>query len=156
MLLIFILIAVPLIEIALFVTIGGEIGLPFTLAVVLVTAIVGGLVLRRQGQETLNRAARPSSIADLETAMTDGAMLLASGLLLLTPGFFTDALGVSLLLPPVRRRLARFIASRATVVMAQQRARADAGGQPDGRSPSARPGDVEDAVELPIDDDRRR
>ena len=109
--------AVPLIEIALFIVIGGEIGVVATLAMVLVTAVAGSLLLRQQGIATLNRIR-----AELEQnriparPIADGAMIAVAGLLLLTPGFFTDFCGFLLFIPGIRSSLFAFIASRVTVV----------------------------------------
>jgi len=106
MALLLILLAVPLIEIALFVTIGGAIGLGPTLLIVALTAIIGAAMLRRQGagalsalQAAMERGEDPSG------PLADGALLLLGGVLLLTPGFFTDALGFVLLTPGGRRAL---------------------------------------------------
>lgn len=110
----FILLAVvPIIEIALFIQVGGVIGLWPTLATVIGTALAGSWLLRRQGrgammrlQESLSRGGDPSG------PIADGAMILVAGILLLTPGFFTDACGIALLLPPVRAALIRWGAAR--------------------------------------------
>jgi len=95
--------AVPLIEIALFVVIGRAIGLWPTLLGVVVTALAGALLLRVQGlalwtqmQDSLNRGTLPAR------ALADAMMVTLAALLLLTPGYFTDAMGLLLLLPPVR------------------------------------------------------
>ncbi len=96
-------ILVPIIEIAIFIEVGGEIGLWNTLAVVVVTAIVGTWMLRAQGMKTLRRA--QDSLARQVFPVSevfDGLCLLVGGALLLTPGFLTDALGFLLFLPPVR------------------------------------------------------
>lgn len=96
-------IAVPLIEIALFIQVGGAIGLWPTLAIVVATAVIGTLLVRSQGVHALNRLRQSmSTLSDPTEALADGAMILFSGALLLTPGFFTDALGLSLLVPGVR------------------------------------------------------
>lgn len=96
-------ILVPIIEIAIFIEVGGEIGLWNTLAVVVLTAIVGTWMLRAQGLRTLRRA--QDSLARQVFPVTevfDGLCLLVGGAFLLTPGFLTDAVGFLLFLPPVR------------------------------------------------------
>lgn len=96
-------IGVPLLEIAVFLQVGGVIGLGWTLALVVLTAVIGTALLRAQGMATLNRAR--ASLDRGEVPMRevfDGACLLVGGALLLTPGFVTDAVGFMLLLPPVR------------------------------------------------------
>ena len=97
------LIAVPIIEIALFIEVGGAIGLWPTLAIVILTAAAGAALLRLQGRGALIDLRR--SIAgggDPAKALAHGALVLVAGVLLLTPGFFTDALGFALLVPGVR------------------------------------------------------
>ncbi|MCB1367830.1 MAG: FxsA family protein [Rhodobacteraceae bacterium] len=108
-------VAVPIIEIALFIQVGGAIGLWPTLAIVILTALAGTTLMRAQGLSTLNRLQR--SLAEggnPADPMAQGAMILVAGVLLLTPGFFTDAVGFALLLPPVRAVLIRWAASRIT------------------------------------------
>lgn len=109
-------IAVPLIEIALFIQVGGAIGLWPTLLIVVITAILGAALVRQQGLATLadlNR--RMSDLNDPTEPLVHGAMILFSGALLLTPGFFTDAVGFSLLVPAVRSAVFRNIRSRIKV-----------------------------------------
>lgn len=106
-------IAVPLIEIALFIQVGGLIGLWPTLAVVLVTAVVGTLLVRSQGASVMTDLRRSfNEMQDPAEPLAHGAMILFAGALLLTPGFFTDAVGFALLLPPLRRMAWRWIRAR--------------------------------------------
>ncbi|HEY0918836.1 FxsA family protein [Devosia sp.] len=109
--------AVPLIEIALFVVIGRAIGLWPTLLGVVVTALAGALLLRVQGlalwtqmQDSLNRGTLPAR------ALADAMMVTLAALLLLTPGYFTDAMGLLLLLPPVRSLVYAALKRRLRVV----------------------------------------
>ncbi len=109
----FIFVAVPIIEIALFISVGGAIGLWPTLAIVVLTAMIGTQLMRRQGIMTLNRL--QTSLAEGRNPadpMAQGAMILVAGVLLLTPGFFTDAMGFLLLVPLVRTALVRWAAGR--------------------------------------------
>ncbi|MGD1881397.1 MAG: FxsA family protein [Paracoccaceae bacterium] len=93
----------PLIEIALFVQIGGAIGLPWTLLIVVLTAILGTFLVRNQGMIALGRLRTSfSELRDPTEPLAHGAMILFSGALLLTPGFFTDAVGFAFLIPQVR------------------------------------------------------
>ena len=106
-------VAVPLVEIAVFIKVGGIIGLGWTLACVVLTAVIGTALLRQQGLATLQRA--QDSMARNEMPLRelfDGACLLVAGVLLLTPGFVTDAAGALLLLPPIREVLRQFLARR--------------------------------------------
>jgi UPF0716 protein FxsA len=96
-------IGVPLVEIAVFIQVGGWIGLGWTLALVVLTAVLGTWQLRTQGLATLLRAREQVDRGALPAReLFDGACLLVAGALLLTPGFVTDAAGFLLFLPPVR------------------------------------------------------
>ncbi|WP_421702235.1 FxsA family protein [Aliiroseovarius sp.] len=109
-------IAVPLIEIALFIQVGGAIGLWSTLAVVVVTAILGTTLVRAQGMRALaDLQSSFNSLNNPTEPLAHGAMILFSGALLLTPGFFTDAVGFALLVPGVRRAVMRYVAARVKV-----------------------------------------
>ncbi len=108
--------AVPLIEIALFIQVGGLIGLWPTLLIVVVTAIAGTYLVRGQGAQAMARLRQSlNELQDPSQPLADGAMILFAGALLLTPGFFTDACGFALLIPSVRRRV--FVALRQKVKM---------------------------------------
>ncbi len=112
----------PLLEIALFVVIGGQIGLWATLAWVLLSAVLGVLVLRL----TMARQALAlGDVRDPARLATGGAMGVLGGLLLILPGFFTDALGLLLLLPPVQALVAQRIAARVRVVRPRPAAHSD-------------------------------
>lgn len=103
---ILVLVAVPIIEIALFIELGGWVGLWPTIALVVVTAILGGILLRMQGFAAMQRLqASVAGGGDPSGPLAHGVMILVAGLLMLTPGFFTDAVGFSLLVPPVRSAL---------------------------------------------------
>ncbi|SFB04658.1 UPF0716 protein FxsA [Poseidonocella pacifica] len=111
-----IFIAVPLIEIALFIQVGGLIGLWPTLAIVVLTAIAGTYLVKSQGRNALSRIqASFNELTDPTEPLAHGAMILLSGALLLTPGFFTDAFGFSLLFPAVRRAVFRSMRRRIKV-----------------------------------------
>ncbi len=95
--------AVPIVEIALFIQVGGLIGLWPTLLVVVLTALAGTWLVRSQGMAVLGDLQRAMERGgDPATPLAHGAMILFSGALLLTPGFFTDAVGFALLIPGVR------------------------------------------------------
>ena len=105
--------AIPVIEIAIFVQIGGLIGLWPTLALVLLTAVIGTLLVRSQGAQTLVDLRRSlAELSDPSEPLAHGAMILFAGALLLTPGFFTDILGFSLLIPPLRLAMFRWLRAR--------------------------------------------
>ena len=84
-------IIIPIIEIAIFISIGSEIGVLNTIAIILITALVGIFLIRRQGINLLFSAQRNMSQGIMPTEeIKGGIFLLISGLLLITPGFFTD------------------------------------------------------------------
>ena len=96
-------VTVPIIEIALFIQIGGEIGLLSTLGIVIATAFLGTYLVRKQGLSALSQL--KNNVETLENPiapLAHGIMILLAGALLLTPGFFTDAVGFSLLVPNIR------------------------------------------------------
>jgi UPF0716 protein FxsA len=108
--------AVPLIEIALFIQIGGAIGLGWTLAIVIFTAILGTWLVRTQGLLAMTQLRGSfAQMRDPTEPLANGAMILFAGALLLTPGFFTDAIGFSLLMPPVRRAVFNFVRARVSI-----------------------------------------
>jgi UPF0716 protein FxsA len=110
---------VPLIEIALFILIGNAIGVWPTLLGVLVTALAGSAVLRIQGVALFNEIRGTMGRGMLPArALAEAMMVAVAGVLLLTPGYFTDALGILLLIPPVRGALYAFLRARMTLVVA--------------------------------------
>ena len=116
---------VPLIEIALFIQVGGAIGLLATLAIVIITAALGTMLVRSQGIAVINQVRGSfEELRDPTEPIAHGAMVLFSGALLLTPGFFTDAVGFALMVPAVRSWLFHYIKSRITIQSVQYGARA--------------------------------
>jgi UPF0716 protein FxsA len=107
----------PLIEIALFIVIGQAIGLVPTLLGVLLTAVIGGLVLRWQGMAAINEMQLRMRNGELPArAMGDTMLIGLGGLLLLLPGYFTDLIGILLLLPWTRELIYRLLARNFRVV----------------------------------------
>lgn len=105
----FLFVAVPILEIALFIQVGGAIGLWPTLGIVILTAIAGTYLVRTQGLQALQRLQTALERGqDPAIPLVHGAMILVAGVLLLTPGFFTDAVGLSFLIPPIRAAIIRF------------------------------------------------
>lgn len=99
-------IGVPIVEIAVFIEVGGWIGLWPTVGVIVATAMAGTAMLRHQGLSVLARAQRSLERRELPVAeIVDGICLLLAGALLLTPGFVTDALGFVLMVPGLRQAL---------------------------------------------------
>ncbi|HEJ2454298.1 TPA: membrane protein FxsA [Vibrio cholerae] len=114
--LLFLFIAVPVIEIALFIQVGGVLGVWPTIALVLLTAIVGASLVRSQGLQTPLTVQQRLAQGQLPAQqILEGVMLAVAGVLLLTPGFFTDILGMLVLLPAPRAYLAKQLMSRVVV-----------------------------------------
>ena len=103
-------IIIPIIEISIFITIGSNIGILNTIAIILITALLGIFLVRRQGIKLLFDAQRNLSQGIMPTEeIKGGIFLLVSGLLLITPGFFTDCIGFAVFLKPIQN----FIATKA-------------------------------------------
>ena len=94
---------IPIIEIAIFITVGSNIGILNTIAIILLTAVIGIYFVRRQGLSLLFNAQRNMAQGIMPTEeIKGGVFLLISGLLLITPGFFTDCVGFLMFLKPVQ------------------------------------------------------
>lgn len=104
LLLFFLFIVIPVMELYVLIEVGSEIGAFSTIWLVILTAAIGAWLVRRQGVSVLMRVrenlekGEPPAIEMLE-----GALLLITGVALLLPGFVTDAIGFLLLVPPFRR-----------------------------------------------------
>ncbi len=107
------LITVPLVEIALFVLVGDAIGVWPTLAATVLSALLGAALIRGRSLAALRhmRPGQPPQAMPM-AALVNGIAVVAAGLLLIVPGFLTDLLGLSLLVPAVRRLLGRGISRR--------------------------------------------
>ncbi len=106
-------IGIPLVEIYLFIKVGAVIGALNTILLIVVTAVVGVALLRQQGVSTLNKVQGQMAQGELPAVgMLEGMMLFFAGALLLTPGFFTDAIGFALLIPALRQALALWVIER--------------------------------------------
>lgn len=137
--------SIPLVEIALFIEVGGAIGLFNTLVVVVLTAILGTYLVRQQGGQVLRDLRRAlDEMGDPSEPLIHGAMILFAGALLLTPGFFTDAVGLSLLVPPVRTALFAHVARRLIVMTPQGRQNTRTRHEGGGARPDVIDGDYEE------------
>ncbi|KAA1161726.1 FxsA family protein [Pseudoalteromonas fuliginea] len=111
-------IIIPIIEIALLIQVSDVIGGFATIALVVITAILGAKMVKQQGM---------SALQNVQTQMAQGQMpakelftgicVVIAGVLLLTPGIMTDVFGLLLLTPAIRNKLAAGLASQATVKM---------------------------------------
>lgn len=108
-----ILIALPLVETWFLIEVGSAIGAPLTILSVVATAVIGGHLVRKQGLDTLRKVQLGQQQGELPAlAMAEGVAILFAGALLITPGFFTDAVGFLCLWPLFRREfIAKAIAA---------------------------------------------
>lgn len=139
------LLFLPLLEIAGFVFVGERIGIAYTLLLVVCSVLAGMAILRRQGFQALARLRQRNMPRDMPAErFFDTALVLLAGLLLIVPGFVSDAVALVLLVPFIRRFLARRLASRVVVV------NVDTGAQPRDPDPSK-----PRTIDLDSDDYRR-
>jgi UPF0716 protein FxsA len=94
---------VPLLELYILIEAGRIIGIGPTIGLIMLTGVAGAWLARNQGLEILRRIQEETSRGQMPAVtLIDGALVLVGGLLLLTPGFFTDVLGFSFLAPATR------------------------------------------------------
>ena len=103
---------IPLVEIALFVTVGAWLTLWPTLAIVLFTGVLGAWLVRWQGLGVLREIQAAGPTADPLSPLAHGALILIGGFMLMLPGFFTDTLGFLLMVPAVRRGIIAYLGAR--------------------------------------------
>jgi UPF0716 protein FxsA len=112
-------VVLPALELFLLIKVGSRVGVMPTIGLILVTGMLGWMLARSQGASTLRRIRQETQAGRLPAVeMVAGLCLLGAGLLLITPGFLTDAMGFLLLVPPLRRRVARALMSRFKVTVA--------------------------------------
>ncbi|WP_218354163.1 FxsA family protein [Alteromonas lipotrueiana] len=100
----------PIIEIAILVKVGGIIGGWNTIALVIITAFIGAYMVRREGLQTLQKAQAKMQQNELPgSEMVQGLMLVVAGVLLVTPGFMTDIIGMLFVFPGSRHFIAGHI-----------------------------------------------
>lgn len=135
-----IFVAMPIIEIAVFIQAGELIGLWPTIGVVVLTAIIGTSLMRAQGLQTLAKAQSQMDQGEMPIgALFDGICILVAGVLLLTPGFVTDTFGFLLLVPPLRQLIGAKVIMK-LVQSGNIRTSFGGGGFGASRGPSAAPG----------------
>ena len=140
---------IPIIEIYLLIQVGGYIGVLPTIALVVLTAVIGASLLKSQGSQTymrFNQSLNEGRVPANE--ILEGVALLIGGALLLTPGFFTDLIGFFCLLPFTRRPVVTFIVNRFNPMASMSGMNAGGFGQPpssgskSGNQPGNQPGNV--------------
>ena len=150
-------VVVPLLELAIILEVGREIGVGPTIAVLVADSVLGGVLMRTQGRAAWRRLAEATrSGRPPAREVLDGALIIAGGALLLTPGFLTDVLGLALLLPPTRALIRRVLARRLMHRMvAGLTATAPRPVRRPGSRPATRNADVEGTYRENVNDQRR-
>jgi UPF0716 protein FxsA len=121
---ILLLLAYPLSEIAAFVLVGGWIGLLPTLALVILSAVSGVMIMRHQARMAgQNLRSSLGSIRGPVNTLADGALIMLGAILLIVPGFLSDLAALPLLIAPLRKGIIVLLASRAKIVTAGARTR---------------------------------
>ena len=143
------LILIPVIEIAVFIYVGQAIGVWKVIGLVFLSAIIGAMLLRYQSLSVLKKINRDIRQGQTpEVGLVDGVLIVIGALLLIIPGFVTDAIGLLLMIPFVRGAVRHAVRSRITVTSFRTR-------RPHGRGP--RQGRSEDGVvDLSPEDFERR
>jgi UPF0716 protein FxsA len=156
-LLILAFVIVPLVELAVILQVGQLIGPWWTIALLVLDSIVGAWLLKREGarawrsfRDALGEGRWPGD------EVTQGALVIVGGTLLLTPGFVTDGLGLAMLLPVTRAVLSRLIRARVTPVPVQMARGVWGGGSTSGRRArgATDPDDVLDVEVVDVERDR--
>jgi UPF0716 protein FxsA len=111
--LVLLFILVPIAELYVIIQVGHVLGVVNTLALLVLISFAGAWLMKREGLNTWRRAQRQVDAGVVPgRELVDGALILLAGALLLAPGFITDALGLLLLLPPVRAAVRAFTRQR--------------------------------------------
>jgi UPF0716 protein FxsA len=101
--LVLVFVVLPIVELTVIVQVAGEIGVPETILLLIAVSVVGAWLCKREGLGVLRRIQAALDRQQLpHREVVDGALILFAGVLLVTPGFLTDLLGIVLLLPPTR------------------------------------------------------
>ena len=106
-------IGVPALELYLLIVVGGRLGVIQTIGLIILTGMVGWMLVKSQGVSTIRRIQSKVGQGEIPAVeMVSGLCLVGAGLLLITPGFLTDAVGFLILIPPVRHLVAKLLMRR--------------------------------------------
>ena len=153
LLLVALFVVVPLVELVVIIQVGQVIGTAWTVGLLVADSVLGAWLLRREGRRAWQQfRAALEEMRWPGDEVTQGALVIVGGTLLLTPGFVTDVVGFLLLLPPTRAVVSRVLRARLTPVPVQgyQMARGRRARRGDGRRPSGGRGG-EDASVLDVE-----
>jgi len=144
LILVFLFVVIPIAEISLLIQVGDAIGGFKTILFVIATAILGAYLVRQQGLSTLYNLQKESQAGRLPAMQIgEGVLLLFAGAVLLTPGFITDAIGFSLLVPQFRRALVAWVANKG-IIQAQSNFNSAQQGKTQQSGPSIIEGEFKD------------
>lgn len=148
-------VVIPLVELAIIIQVGQLLGVPATILTLLAISLIGAALVKREGLRAVLRFREATAAGRLPTTeVIDGALLLFAGALLLTPGYFTDAVGFLLLLPPSRAVVNRALRSRARLFVGLGPAGGD-GSRRGPRGGTGRAGVDDDVVDVDVVDVQR-
>ena len=132
--------ATPIVEMYLLIEVAGYIDALPTIGLVMLTAVIGVALLKRQGLQTLTRGNQKMNRGQMPVQeVAEGLLLAVAGALLITPGFVTDGIGFFILFPPTRLVVAQLLLSRVQVQGFQGMGQHDdrsASGKPESRQPT--------------------
>jgi UPF0716 protein FxsA len=115
LLLVVLFVVVPLLELVVIIQVGQVIGTPATIALLVADSVLGAWLLRREGRKAWQQFR--TALEEVRwpgDEVTQGALIIVGGTLLLTPGFVTDLVGFLLLLPPTRAAVSKVLRARLT------------------------------------------
>ncbi len=117
MIFLFLFVLIPVVELYFMIQVGDSIGAFNTVMLVVLTAIIGGFLVRVQGFSTMLRVREQMAQGQVPALeIIEGSILLLCGVMLLLPGFVTDAIGFLLLIPPVRRLFVIWLLKRKSIL----------------------------------------
>jgi len=117
----FFFVGIPLFELYLLIEVGSFIGALPTILLSVFTAVLGGMLMRHQGFSTAMRAQAALARGEMPAIeMVEGIVVFLAGFVLLFPGFFTDAVGFLLLIPPLRKLMVLYFLKRVQVMRPAQ------------------------------------
>jgi len=146
-------VAMPIVEIALLLRVGNALGWAPTLLIVIATAFLGTAMLRQQGLATLAKARSRLDSGEMPAQqLLEGMLLMVGGVLLLTPGFVTDAFGFACLIPLTRQWLATKLADRAILSMSGSVSGATSGPARGAHQPFNKPDESNQTTATPTDE----
>jgi len=127
-------VVIPIVEMYVLIRVGAWLGAWPTIGLVMLTAVIGAGLLRREGVATLASVQRRLQFGELPAReLIEGLLLAMGGALLLTPGFVTDVVGFTFLLPPPRKLLATYLLRRGVLHVGGVGGHQAGPGRPSGR-----------------------